>query len=76
MFDDEVAVVVEETTREELDMYIEDLLKDGWIKPYEGEGEDPYNLQLSLGESGISISFNKDGVLRLSSYSIQTPELE
>jgi uncharacterized protein (UPF0262 family) len=76
MFDDEVAVVVEETTREELDMYIEDLLKDGWIKTYEGEGEDPYNLQLSLGESGISISFNKDGVLRLSSYSIQTPELE
>ncbi len=68
IFNDEVAVVIEETTREEFNMYVEDLLKDGWVKTYEGEGEDPYNLQLSLGENGISTSLNKDGVLRLSSY--------
>ena len=70
MFDDEVAVVVEETTREELDMYVESLFEDGWVKTYEGAGEDPYNLQLSLEENGISISFNKEGVLRLSSYTL------
>lgn len=68
MFDDEVAVVVEKTTREEFDMYIEELLEDGWIKTYEGAEGNPYNLQLSLGENRISTSLNEDGVLRLSSY--------
>jgi hypothetical protein len=68
MFDDEVAVVVEKTTREEFDMYIEGLLEDGWIKTYEGAEGNPYNLQLSLGENRITASFNEEGVLRLSSY--------
>lgn len=68
MFDDEVAVVVEETTREELDMYIEDLLEKGWVKTYEGAEDNPYNLQISLGENRISTSLNEEGVLRLSSY--------
>jgi hypothetical protein len=67
-FDDEVAVVVEETTREEFDMYIADLLEEGWVKTYEGAEEDPYNLQISLGENRISTSLNGEGVLRLSSY--------
>ena len=68
MFDDEVAVVVEKTTREEFDMYIEGLLEEGWVKTYEGPDENPYNLQISLGENRISTSLNEDGVLRLSSY--------
>jgi len=68
MFDDEVAVVVEKTTREEFDMYIEGLLEEGWVKTYEGPDGNPYNLQISLGENRISTSLNKDGVLRLSSY--------
>jgi uncharacterized protein (UPF0262 family) len=68
MFDDEVAVVVEETTREEFDMYVADLLEEGWVKTYEGTEEDPYNLQISLGENRISTSLNGEGVLRLSSY--------
>lgn len=68
MFDDEVAVVVEKTTREEFDMYIEGLLEDGWIKTYEGAEGNPYNLQLSLGENRITTSLNEEGVLRLSSY--------
>ncbi|MFA7628274.1 MAG: hypothetical protein WCY37_02590 [Candidatus Dojkabacteria bacterium] len=67
-FDDEVAVVVEETTREEFDMYIEDLLEEGWVKTYEGAEGNPYNLQVSLGENKISTSLNEEGVLRLSSY--------
>jgi hypothetical protein len=68
MFDDEVAVVVEKTTREEFDMYIEGLLEEGWVKTYEGPDGNPYNLQISLGENKISTSLNEDGVLRLSSY--------
>ncbi|KUK67446.1 MAG: hypothetical protein XD87_0121 [candidate division WS6 bacterium 36_33] len=68
MFDDEVAVVVEKTTREEFDMYIEDLLEEGWVKTYEGPDGNPYNLQISLGENRISTSLNEDGILRLSSY--------
>ncbi len=68
MFDDEVAVVVEKTTREEFDMYIEGLLEDGWIKTYEGAEGNPCNLQLSLGENRITTSLNEEGVLRLSSY--------
>lgn len=68
MFDDEVAVVVEKTTREEFDMYVEGLLGDGWVKTYEGVESNPYNLQLSLEENRISTSLNEEGVLRLSSY--------
>ncbi|KUK67538.1 MAG: hypothetical protein XD87_0060 [candidate division WS6 bacterium 36_33] len=68
MFDDEVAVVIEDTTREEFDMYVEGLLEDGWVKTYEGAESNPYNLQLSLGENRISTSLNDEGVLRLSSY--------
>lgn len=68
MFDDEVAVVIEDTTREEFDVYIEGLLEDGWVKTYEGAETNPYNLQISLGENRISTSLNEEGVLRLSSY--------
>jgi len=68
MFDNEVAVVVEKTTREEFDMYIEGLLEEGWVKTYEGPDGNPYNLQMSLGENRISTSLNEDGILRLSSY--------
>lgn len=68
MYDDEVAVVVEDTTREAFDMYVEDLLEGGWVKTYEGDDTDPYNLQISSGENRISTSLNEDGVLRLSSY--------
>jgi uncharacterized protein (UPF0262 family) len=49
-------------------MYVADLLEEGWVKTYEGTEEDPYNLQISLGENRISTSLNGEGVLRLSSY--------
>lgn len=71
-FEDEVTALIEDTEREELDEYVEQLTEAGWIITYESPGVDTfYNIRLSLGEQRIGASINDEGVLRLNSYIIE-----
>ncbi len=71
-FQEEVAVTVEDTSREEFDTYVEDLISDGWMLTYQSpETEAFYNVQLSLENRRISTSLDDSGVLRLSTYTVE-----
>lgn len=69
-FEDEIAVIVEETNYEEFSSYVEALQADGWVITYGNIDEDspPSTIQLSLDEKSISASITSEGILRLSSY--------
>jgi len=71
-FKDEVAVIIDDTSHEEFDSYVEELVEDGWIITYQTpEPKGFYNIQLSLEENRISASLNDEGVLRLSTYVVE-----
>jgi hypothetical protein len=72
-FKEEVVAVVEETSREELDEYVEQLTQEGWMITYESPGERTfYTTSLSFEEYTTSISFNsEEGSVTLTTYVVQ-----
>ncbi len=71
-FEEEVAVTVEDTSREGFNTYVDNLISDGWMLTYQSpETETFYNVQLSLDSRRISTSLDESGVLRLSTYVVQ-----
>lgn len=71
-FQEEIAVVIDDTTREQFDTYVEELISNGWMITYKSpETENFYNVQLTLDSQRISSSLNDSGTLRLSTYVIE-----
>lgn len=71
-FENEVAVVIDDTNREQFDTYVEELVSDGWMITYQSpETENFYNVQLTLESQSISTSLDDSGVLRLSTYEVE-----
>jgi hypothetical protein len=72
-FKDEVVATVEDTSREELDEYVEQLVKEGWLITYQSPEEKTfYTMSLSLEEYTMSITFNnEEGTLTLTTYNTE-----
>ncbi len=67
-FEDEVFVMVEDTSLEQLSEYVEKLESKGWEIGYQSpQEEDFYNIQLSLETRSITAGLNSEGVLRFTS---------
>lgn len=72
-FQEEVVATVEDTSREELDEYVEQLIEEGWLVTYQSPEEKTfYTVNLSRGEYMVSITFNnEEGKLTLTTYRTQ-----